>query len=752
MPKALAAILLGLLLAGAAPSLVTVQAWPDVEVAEQDPREAVRQAEESVIQTQAAGDKRNELQALRRLTLGYAYLGEFKEHRELFDRGLALAREVDEAQPLTWFIETGAWLKISDGQPDEALALLDEAASVAESRNPLRLPWIYLAKGDMLSAMGRTGNAMQWLPKAYDIFQQRGDRYGMGRTLTVIGSQVRSRPDADAADLAKGVEDLRKARELLDPKYRIARSQVDSTLGAAYYRLKDYPRARPLLEDALATHQALGRTDAAAVTQCRLGLVDRDEGRAALALGNLGTALPKLQRLAHPMLYVECLMARAEALAQLGRKRDALRELANVADEVKRIDDPQLHAGYYSRAAVIYAAQEDFREAYQAMVALAEAKRRVSDIANRRITAEFEARFGAQLMEAENARLRAEQKEGEARRFAVLLLPGVALILLASFALQLRRRAAHHRTLASVADIGHAIAAMQSEEEVFKSLQQKILELVKMDSVVIWLVAGGQLRRRFAAPPDAPVPEWIPLDDATAPAAQSARERRDILRDERVIYLPLAAGSDVIGVLAVASRRKVEERELSVVRTLATYGGVALANIANEQRLRALSLRDSLTGLYNRRGLLVLAEQQVPDWTRTGRGYAVVFVDMDGMKKINDNLGHQEGDRALIDTAKLIRETFRQSDIKARLGGDEFAIVMAEDPKGDWDASTAATCERLEEAVARHNITAGRPYKLSLSLGVSRSDANAPQSIEAMLESSDQAMFERKRAKGAARA
>ncbi len=94
-----------------------------------------------------------------------------------------------------------------------------------------------------------------------------------------------------------------------------------------------------------------------------------------------------------------------------------------------------------------------------------------------------------------------------------------------------------------------------------------------------------------------------------------------------------------------------------------------------EAEMREMSLRDLLTDLYNRRGFITLAEQQLKASNRAQKPLKLTFIDCDGLKWINDTLGHKEGDKALIDTAHVLRQTFRDSDIIARLGGDEFAVL-----------------------------------------------------------------------------
>ena len=98
-----------------------------------------------------------------------------------------------------------------------------------------------------------------------------------------------------------------------------------------------------------------------------------------------------------------------------------------------------------------------------------------------------------------------------------------------------------------------------------------------------------------------------------------------------------------------------------------------------EEELLALSLTDPLTGLHNRRGFLTFAEHQLTLSLRTKQRLILFFADQDGLKRINDTLGHEEGDQAIMETASLLKKTFRASDIVARIGGDEY-VVLAVDP------------------------------------------------------------------------
>lgn len=159
--------------------------------------------------------------------------------------------------------------------------------------------------------------------------------------------------------------------------------------------------------------------------------------------------------------------------------------------------------------------------------------------------------------------------------------------------------------------------------------------------------------------------------------------------------------------------------------------------------LRSLSLIDDLTGLYNRRGFADLGEQYLKLARRTARGVAVVFLDLDQFKTINDSLGHHVGDRALQKVADILRATFRRSDIVARLGGDEFAVLALE-ASGE---SAEALIDRLRERFREFNESNSEAYSLSASIGMARHDGDLRMRLEDLLAEADGAMYDEKRDK-----
>jgi diguanylate cyclase (GGDEF)-like protein len=162
-----------------------------------------------------------------------------------------------------------------------------------------------------------------------------------------------------------------------------------------------------------------------------------------------------------------------------------------------------------------------------------------------------------------------------------------------------------------------------------------------------------------------------------------------------------------------------------------------------EAEILALSITDQLTGLYNRRGFLFHARQQLKLSERNKNGLLLFFADLDSLKYINDTLGHEEGDKALIEAANIIKETFRASDIIARLGGDEFAVLAINIKGTNPDVFTY----RLNKIIDIWNSQEGRKYVLSISMGCSCYYPENPCSIDDLIARADKLMYERKQDK-----
>lgn len=162
-----------------------------------------------------------------------------------------------------------------------------------------------------------------------------------------------------------------------------------------------------------------------------------------------------------------------------------------------------------------------------------------------------------------------------------------------------------------------------------------------------------------------------------------------------------------------------------------------------EEKLKEISIKDDLTGLYNRRGFFTLAEQQLKLAARNKKKLFLFFLDLDNMKNINDLYGHTTGDQALIDTADLLIKIFRESDIIARIGGDEFVVLAFEGPSCNPELFT----DRLQKNLLELNRVSKMPYKISISTGVAHYNPERPCSLDNLLSRADAEMYEQKRKK-----
>jgi diguanylate cyclase (GGDEF)-like protein len=179
---------------------------------------------------------------------------------------------------------------------------------------------------------------------------------------------------------------------------------------------------------------------------------------------------------------------------------------------------------------------------------------------------------------------------------------------------------------------------------------------------------------------------------------------------------------------------RIAEGALVLLLLIAGTGLVVL-NRKREGALQHVALRDELTGVYNRRGWFALAGHELERARRAGETRALLFVDVDGLKVVNDVLGHREGDRAIVGAAEVLTRTCRGSDIVGRLGGDEFVLLLA-----DGSDPTRAR-ERLFDALAAFNDTSAAAFELRLSVGSETWRPTDPCSVDELVRRADAVMY-----------
>ncbi len=278
-------------------------------------------------------------------------------------------------------------------------------------------------------------------------------------------------------------------------------------------------------------------------------------------------------------------------------------------------------------------------------------------------------------------------------------------------------------------DLRHALVVLadrsaeqraESEREALLAELQATLEATGDGILVTDL--DGRLRafnRRLAEVWALPMEILQDRDDDAVKAWMAHRVTDPLVYEERLLALQRAAGVSSSDRLELLTGQVLERVSQPLV-----YGGRPQGRVWSfrdltqrvhaEERIEALTLHDGLTGLPNRRRLGECVAQAVTDARREGTSFGFLFIDIDRFRQINDSLGHDIGDRVLMDIAQRIQGCLRQDDTLARLGGDQFAVIV-----GRADAAAAeSTARRVLNVVAQPCNVDGAPFTLTCSIGV----------------------------------
>ncbi len=211
-----------------------------------------------------------------------------------------------------------------------------------------------------------------------------------------------------------------------------------------------------------------------------------------------------------------------------------------------------------------------------------------------------------------------------------------------------------------------------------------------------------------------------------------------------VIALPLVCRGRVCGAAIGIDRRHsstlpaVSPAVRRQIEAALGPAAVALDNALRIARAEALSVTDDLTSLYNSRYLSQVLRRETKRATRNGRPLSLLFLDLDGFKSINDHHGHLCGSRALVEAARVIRNSARETDMIARYGGDEFALLL---PDTGSDGAVMVG-ERIRERIAAHHFleSEGLTVRLTASVGIATLP-DVATSVEALVRAADMAMY-----------
>ncbi|HET7545524.1 MAG TPA: CHASE3 domain-containing protein [Polyangiaceae bacterium] len=354
------------------------------------------------------------------------------------------------------------------------------------------------------------------------------------------------------------------------------------------------------------------------------------------------------------------------------------------------------------------------------------------------------------MSEHEAALLQVRKREAHASEVTAIWgigIGSVAMVLVALFSLITVQR--------DVEQLKHTAEELAASEEHYRMLTEQSSDLVRLldlNGAIVYVnssverLLGYSVEEYLAQPPRS-----LMHPDELGIAAEIMAEIRQRTRREGVSTYRLRHKSGEFLWFEVhwAVRRDAQ----GAPRDVHTVGRDVTARLASERRLNAyanelktMSLRDELTGLYNRRGFMEAAELAHSRALNEARFAALIFIDLNGMKRINDELGHDVGDQALCDAAEVLRSALRSSDVVARLGGDEF-VAFASDFR---DTELEPLRNRLRKLGEQRTIEQARSFRLSMSVGAAWLLPGSVLSLSELLEQADAAMYEQKNARRAA--
>ncbi len=300
----------------------------------------------------------------------------------------------------------------------------------------------------------------------------------------------------------------------------------------------------------------------------------------------------------------------------------------------------------------------------------------------------------------------------------------------------------------SLADIDRLILSSANLDSVLR----KVLISAQMEAVEITLIlrpdmesvllATYRLKKRQL------VKDTIGLLEITNDGLRDIDGYCDIAKrvcgENTLEYLPIAGEGKISGVLVAAGDRSLTGGESKYLTDLADRLSVAVTNINRSDSLYQQAHFDALTGLINRHAFEDKLRESLSRSWRGEKG-VLLFLDLDGFKKVNDTEGHKAGDRLLVIISDRLRETLREIDVIARLGGDEFAMIV---PGCEDDKSVSVLCERIISSITKPIIVDRMEHSIGVSIGVAVFPDDATN-VEELIMKADSAMYRAKESGGA---
>jgi diguanylate cyclase (GGDEF)-like protein/PAS domain S-box-containing protein len=276
------------------------------------------------------------------------------------------------------------------------------------------------------------------------------------------------------------------------------------------------------------------------------------------------------------------------------------------------------------------------------------------------------------------------------------------------------------RGAVALLDAGRSLA------EVVGSWHDCLLPVKVFDSSSCWALRTGH-------------PHLVVAGDSTAPCAHAAGLKNTYL------CIPILAQGEALGILhfqATDEAPALADSELSLKTTFAGQVGLSVANIRLREALRSQSIKDPLTGLYNRRYLEETLEREIRRAVRSEQALGVLMLDLDHFKKFNDTYGHDAGDTVLRETASFLSKSIRAEDIVCRFGGEEFVVILPTAELNNAHARAERIRSKLRELTVLHQGQSLGIVTVSVGVAALPEHGTSPREL---LDAADAALYRAKR-------
>ena len=314
--------------------------------------------------------------------------------------------------------------------------------------------------------------------------------------------------------------------------------------------------------------------------------------------------------------------------------------------------------------------------------------------------------------------------------------------------------------LAGLYELSHTLSQIQDRKQLLRQLMQGLRRHFAFDYYAFFRLLDGELELEaldvseevqlyphikpgWRLPKGEGVVSWVAQERAPVilPDVRSYPKYVPGNPDVRSeLAVPVVAGDELLGVLNVESRQPAAfgGDELAILQVMAGQLAVALQNLEAKEKLKELAIRDPLTALYNRRFLEEVIGQEVAAARRYRRPLALLYVDVNGFRAVNNTHGHLVGDEVLRRVAGYLQDNVREADYVFRIGGDEFLVLL---PETDGEAEEVA--KRLKQGIGEVLSDVGVPIGLSIGIAVWEPDEEFD--LEALIAEADKRMYEDKR-------